>query len=194
MSTGPVVLFGPGGEPLRTAALALAQAGRPIGLATLAASQQQEFATASIANELWALGADHLHRVLDAAEPTAARAFLAELEDRFGPLAACVIDPGALPAIAFDEWSIDEWLPLARQHLAAVLAAACAAIPLLERRGGGTLLLARHPLPAGAAAAVLHAALGALPGALAAEYAGRPLRFAAVEASRLSAEPLAALG
>lgn len=193
MTRGPVALFGPGGEPLRSAALALAEAGRPIGLATLAAEQQQEFATASIANELWVLGADHLHRVIDAAEPAAAEAFLAELEDRFGPLAACVLDPGPLPAIAFDEWSLDEWLAVARRQLAAVLAAARAAIPLLERRGGGALLLVRHPPPPGAAAAVLDAALGTLPGALAAEYAGRPLHFAAAGASHLPAALLAAL-
>jgi NADP-dependent 3-hydroxy acid dehydrogenase YdfG len=193
VSAGPVALFGPGGEPLRAAALALAEAGRPIGLATLASLQQQEFATASIANELWVLGADHLHRVIDAAEPAAAEAFLAELEDRFGPLAACLIDPGPLPAIAFDEWSLDEWLPLTRRQLAAVLAAARAAIPLLERRGGGAVLIARHPAPAGASAAVVDAALAALPGALAAEYAGRPLRFAAAGASGLPADLLAAL-
>jgi 3-oxoacyl-[acyl-carrier protein] reductase len=193
VSAGPVALFGPGGATLRAAALALAEAGRPIGLATLAPVQAQEFATASVANELWALGADHLHRVLDAADPAAASAFLAELEDRFGPLAGCLVDPGPVPDILFDEFSPDEWLPAARERLAATIVAIRAAAPLLERRGGGPIVLARHPAPATAAGAALHAGIEALPAALAAELAGRPLRAATVEAGPAAGQALLTL-
>ncbi|GIW13655.1 MAG: hypothetical protein KatS3mg062_1094 [Tepidiforma sp.] len=193
MSAGPIALFGPGGEPLRGLALALAEAGHPLGLATLAPVQAEEFATASIANELWVLGEDHLHRVLDAADPAAASAFLAELEDRFGPLAAVVVDPGPLPDIPFDEFSPDEWLPAARARLAAPLVALHAAAPLLERRGGGTAALIRRQPPRAAAGAVLAAALDALPQALAAELAGRQLRTVALDVSTGPVELLSAL-
>lgn len=179
----PVALVGPGGPPLRALALALAEVGRPIGLATLAPAQAHEFATASIANELWALGADHLHRVLDAADPAALGAFLAELEDRFGPLAALAVDPGPLPDIPFDEFSIDEWLPLAHERLGAALVAIRCAAPLLERAGGGPVAIVRHPAPATAAPALIDAALAQLPAALEAELAGRPLRLAALDAA-----------
>ncbi|WP_322818922.1 SDR family oxidoreductase [Tepidiforma sp.] len=182
MSTGPVALFGPGGETLRAAALALSEQGRPIGLSTLAPQPAQEFATASIANELWALGASHLHRVLDAADPAATSAYLAELEDRYGPLVACFVDPGPSPEIPFDEFSPDEWLPALRQRLAATLVVLRAAAPLIERRGGGPILLAHHPAPTTTAGAMLHAALDALPAALATELTGRPLRIQALQA------------
>lgn len=187
---GPVALFGPGGEALRSAALAAAEAARPVLLATIAPTRDQEFATASIANELWALGAEHLHRVVDAADPAATAALLAELEDRHGPLAACLIVPGQPPAIPFDEFSIDEWLPAARDTLGAALVIARAAAPLLERRGGGTLLIldpADPPaqLPATAASALLVHAIAALPGLLAAELSGRPVQVLGTSAATL---------
>ncbi len=191
---GPVALFGPRGEPLRAAALAAAEAGHPLLLSTLAPGRDQEFATASIANELWALGAEHLHRIVDAADPVAVAALLAETEDRFGPLAACLITPGEPPAIPFDEFSIDEWLPATRASLGATLVIARAAAPLLERRGGGTLLIGEPAAePAAAASAILARALASLPGLLAAELAGRPLRVVAAPTPALADALRAAL-
>jgi NAD(P)-dependent dehydrogenase (short-subunit alcohol dehydrogenase family) len=179
---GSVVLFGRGGDVLRAVTLAVAGAGRPIGLATITTASDDEFATASIANELWVLGVDHLHRVLDSADPVAVTGFLAEVEDCLGPLGACIIDPGPIPPIPFDGFSIDEWLPLARVHLQAALVIARAATPLLERRGGGTFVLVQHPQPGTAATCALWAALQSLPAALEAEHRGRPLRFRMLEA------------
>lgn len=180
-SPDAIACFTPGGPAARALVLALAGAGHRIGLATLTAARDEEFATASIANELWALGTHHLHRPLPAAaDPAAVAAFAAELDDRLGPVRACLIHPGPLPPVPFDEFSLDEWQPLLARHLAAPLVIAHALAPIIERNGGGPIIFAVPPAPDAGPAGALRAALAALPAALAAATAGRPLRFAAI--------------
>ena len=75
-------------------AVALAEAGADLALGTVSVAQVEEFSTASIANEVWAIGREQFNSVLDASDPAAAAAFAAEVCDRLGRCDAVVIAPG----------------------------------------------------------------------------------------------------
>ena len=71
-----------GSDGDRAIAMALAEAGADIAIGTLQLSQ--EFAVASIANEVWAVGRQQFSTVLDAENAVALAAFAAETADRLG--------------------------------------------------------------------------------------------------------------
>ena len=130
-----------GSEEDRAIAVALAEAGANLALGTITKSQQEEFSTASIANEVWAIGREQFNRVLEAADPAAAASFAAEVVDTLGRCDGVVIAPGLPPAIPFDELSRDEWEPEATEHFTGPLFAAQAFWRVLDRAGGGTIVL-----------------------------------------------------
>lgn len=130
-----------GSEADRAIAVALAESGANLAVGTVTRAQSEEFSTASIANEVWAIGREQFNRVMDAADPAEAASFAAEVVDTLGRCDAVVIAPGLPAAIEFDELSRDEWEPLATAHLTGPLFAAQAFWRVLDRAGGGTIVL-----------------------------------------------------
>lgn len=130
-----------GSDADRAIAVALAEAGADVALATISRTQSEEFSTASIANELWAIGREQFNTPTDAANPVDAASFSEEVCDRLGRCDAVVIAPGATPSVDFDELSRDEWDPMVQGGLSAPLIAAQAFSRVIERGGGGTVIL-----------------------------------------------------
>ncbi len=94
--------MGTGSARDRAIAVTLAEAGADIAVATEDALAAQEFATASIANEVWAIGREQFSAVLDASDGAEFAAFLREVRRRLGRLDA-VVSPAALAGLVPDE-------------------------------------------------------------------------------------------
>jgi len=166
-----------GSEGDRAIAVALAEAGADIALGTVSAAQGEEFATASIANEVWAIGREQFNTVLDSADPSAVAAFAAEVQDRLGRCDALVIAPGLPPAVDYDELSRDEWDAMASGGLTAPLLAAQAFGRVLERSGGGRIVFVVESAPFGdVAAGVLSEGQRAMAAYIGMAWEGRPVR------------------
>jgi NADP-dependent 3-hydroxy acid dehydrogenase YdfG len=176
--TGKVVaLICRGSEADRAIAVALAEAGADLALGTISKARDEEFSTASIANEVWAIGREQFNSVIDAADPAAAAAFAAEVSDRLGRCAAVVIAPGPVPQIDFDELSRDEWDEIALGGLTAPMVAAQAFGRVIERAGGGAVILVADAAEHGdVGAAVVAEGLRAMAANMGIAWAGRPLR------------------
>ncbi len=157
-----------GSEEDRAIAVQLAEAGVDLAIGTITRAGDEEFATASIANEVWAIGREQINSVLDSADPTAAAAFAAQVCDRLGSCSAVVIAPGAPPVVAFDELSRDEWDEMELGGLTAPLVLTRAFATVLERGGGGTVVLVNEAAPhldvAGSVLSEARRALGAFAG------------------------------
>lgn len=102
-----VAIICPGSDDDRAAAVALAEAGADLAIATLAPTQQQEFATASIANEVWAIGREQFSHVLDASDPADVTRFAEVVVERLSrcdelvvSLPAAELAPGIAEAFA----------------------------------------------------------------------------------------------
>jgi NAD(P)-dependent dehydrogenase (short-subunit alcohol dehydrogenase family) len=162
-----------GSEADRAIAVALAEAGANVALGTVTRAQDEEFATASIANEIWAMGREQFNRVLDAADPAAAAAFAAEVCDRLGRCDGLVLAPGPLPEIPFDELSRDEWDPVVAQTLTAWLFSAQAFARVIERGGGGVMVIAIDPGDQSPSSQALDAALAGATAGLRVAHAAR---------------------
>lgn len=88
-------LIAHGTDSDRAIAVALAEAGADVAIATEWPEQSQEFATASIANEIWAIGREQFSHVLDAANTGQVEAYAREVVARLGRCdALVVIEPG----------------------------------------------------------------------------------------------------
>lgn len=162
-----------GSDADRAIAVALAEAGANVALGTVTRTQDEEFSTASIANELWALGREQFNRVLDAADAADAAAFAAEVCDRLGRCDAMVLAPGPIPEIPFDELSRDEWDPLLTRTLTAWLFAAQAFARVIERDGGGVMVIAVEPGDQSPSSQALDAALAGATAGLRVAHAAR---------------------
>jgi NAD(P)-dependent dehydrogenase (short-subunit alcohol dehydrogenase family) len=89
---GKVVAMIGHGAPLdRAIAVCLAEAGADVAIATEQPGQEQEFATASIANEIWAIGREQFSYVLDAANGAAVAGYGADVVARLGRCDALVL-------------------------------------------------------------------------------------------------------
>lgn len=135
-----VALVCRGSDTDRAIAVALAEAGADVALGTVTRAQVEEFATASIANELWAIGREQFNTVTSASDPVDAASFAEEVCDRLGRCDALVIAPGSVALVDFDELSRDEWEPMLETNLTAPLVLAQAFSRVLERGGGGTVV------------------------------------------------------
>lgn len=95
-----IALIARGSERDRAIAVALAEAGADIAIASQESIQEQEFATASIANEVWAIGRDQFSHVMDASDADAVDAYVAEARRRFGRLDVLVLADAADAVVA----------------------------------------------------------------------------------------------
>lgn len=90
--SGKVVAIIAHGSPFdRAIAVALAQAGADVAIATWSPERDEEFATASVANEVWAMGREQFSYVLDASCETGLAAFGAETVARLGGCDALIL-------------------------------------------------------------------------------------------------------
>lgn len=96
LANSVAALIAHGSDLDRAIAVALAEAGADVAIATESPEQQQEFATASVANEIWAIGREQFSHVLDAANTHQVEAYAREVVARLGRCdALVVIEPGA---------------------------------------------------------------------------------------------------
>jgi NAD(P)-dependent dehydrogenase (short-subunit alcohol dehydrogenase family) len=154
-----VALIGEGSDLDRALAIACAEAGANLALATTNRSPAQEFAMNSIANEAWAIGREQFVTLVDASDASAVIAFAEETWDRYGRCDA-LIAAHHLPATApLDELSPDEWDAALATNLTAPFLAAHAFGILMDRSGGGTLIFV-SPVVTGADASYLAARAG----------------------------------
>jgi NAD(P)-dependent dehydrogenase (short-subunit alcohol dehydrogenase family) len=174
MVTKVAAILATGTAADRAIAVGLAEAGLDIAIATLEKSQEQEFATASIANEVWAVGREQFSSVIDATDPTALAAFAAETADRLGRCDLLVVRPTGTFDSPPDEISPDEWAHALLFGLTVPFLAAHAFAPVIERSGGGSILfLAPEDAGDSVVAAVAAAGRLELAGRLNAAFAGR---------------------
>ena len=152
-----VALIGAGSDRDRALRAPQADDGVRFALATMDRSQAQEFAVNSIANELWALGAEQFVRLMDAADPTAVAAFADEVWDQYGRCDVLICAHDLASDVDFDELSFDEWEPLIRANLSGPFLALQSFGRLMERAHGGRIVLVENT---GTAAACVAANLG----------------------------------
>lgn len=195
-ATGPVVaLLCRGSEGDRAIAMALAGAGFRLAIGTVTRSKEEEFATASIANEVWAVGGEPMHRVVDGIDPVAASTFAAEVCDSLGRCDAAIIATGPCAAVDFNELSRDEWVPMAAGNLTAPLMVAQAFGRVLEREGRGSLLFVTDAVQAdNVPGRVISAGIGALAESLGEAWAGRGLQVSVMDRAGAPDDLLRALG
>ena len=166
-----------GGDADRAIAVALAEAGANLSLGTITSAKDEEFATASISNEVWAIGREQFNTILDATDPAAAAAFAAEVVDRLGRCDALVVAPGATPMVEFDELSRDEWDAISASSLTAPLVVSHAFAPVIERGGGGTIIFVVDAAPHGdVAGSVVTEGLRAMAANMGIAWSDRSLR------------------
>ncbi len=139
---GKVVALVGRGTPLdRSLAVAFAEGGASIALATVSMEKDEEFAVNSIANEIWSIGREHLVRLMTAWEPTAAASFADECFDRFGRCDVLVINSGILSEAPLEELSGDEWDHTVRTTMTAPFLLGHAFGRLMVREGGGLVVV-----------------------------------------------------
>lgn len=136
-----VAIIGAGSDRDRAFAVACAEAGADVALATQAAETAQEFAMNSIANEVWAIGRQQFVRAMDAADATAVMSFADEVWDRMHRCDALIAAHDLRTDAPADELSPDEWELAIRVNLTAPFLAAQAFGRLMEREHGGVVLL-----------------------------------------------------
>jgi 3-oxoacyl-[acyl-carrier protein] reductase len=163
--SGQVVVVVGDGSPLhRAVAVTAAEAGADIALAT--ARPDQEFAVASIANEVWAVGREQIVRAIDALDPVAVAAFAEEVDDRFRRVDALVVVPALSDLDAIGEVSKEAWEHALAQGLTIPFLAAQAFGRAMERAGGGQIIFVTPAPPFDVSAATGAAGLGGLASAI----------------------------
>lgn len=179
----------------RAIAVALAEAGFDVAIATLERTTDQEFATASIANEIWAIGRENFSAVVDAGDSTSLAAFAAETADRLGRCDLLAVRAGGAVIAPAEELSSDEWEPAIRAGLTVPFLAAHAFAPVIERDGGGLIAFLEPAAAAGSLVAdVTKAGRRELAARLTAAFASRSLRVVELESDDPAALIAAALG
>lgn len=88
-------LIARGDDTDRAIAVAFAEAGASVAIGTVDQVQAEEFATASIANEVWAIGRPQFSFPLDAANASHVEAFANEVVLRLGRCDGLVLGLGA---------------------------------------------------------------------------------------------------
>lgn len=134
-------VIGCGRDVERAIAVGLAEAGAGIALATVDRSQEQDFGTNSIANEIWSIGREHFVRVMDALDPTEVTAFADEVWDRLGRCDLLVVNYDLVTTAPLLELSADEWEHDLRFNLTGPFLAAQAFGRLMARQGSGRIAL-----------------------------------------------------
>lgn len=194
-----VALIAGAGQPLgRTLALALAQLGAAVVLASTTRATQEVFAVNSAANELWALERRHLVLTMDYQEPASIAAALQQALSRFGRF-DLLITLTALPSEprAFLDLPASDWQRAMNAELTGVALTCHAAGQAMLDRGQGSILTVVSAAARGrggaAAAAAGQAGVLALSRSLAEEWRGNLSVNAAIASEGANADALVAL-
>ena len=156
-----IAAIGGGDAHHRAVAVAAAEAGASVALATFNAIPDQEFPVNSIANEVWAVGRDHFAEVIEASDPEQMGAFAQKTWGRFGRCDAIVV-VSSLPTPGPDS-PVEEKRAFAGRHRTPLLAAQAFGQLMREQGGGAVVFVApeRDPADEKALNAALSAHLGA---------------------------------
>lgn len=156
-----IATIGGGDAHHRAVAVAAAEAGASIALATFNAIPDQEFPVNSIANEVWAIGRDHFTEVIEASDPEQMGVFAQKTWGRLGSCNAIVV-VSSLPTPAPDS-PVEEKRAFAGRHRTPLLAAQAFGQLMREQGGGAVVFVApeRDPADEKALNAALSAHLGA---------------------------------
>jgi NAD(P)-dependent dehydrogenase (short-subunit alcohol dehydrogenase family) len=191
--TGKAALVIGASNPLgRAAAVALAEAGADVGVATTTRSQREEVAANSCANEIWALNRKSFAQAIDAADEREVDSLVKRAISELGRLDILVNAQDlhfAKPAL---EISLSEWRRVIDANLTGVfLACRAAARELLKRQSGRILnissVLAERGMANGSAYCAAQAAVLNLTRALALEWARSGVTVNAVGAGWIDA-------
>ena len=156
-----VAAIGGGDDHHRAVAVAAAEAGASVALATFNTLSLQEFAVNSVANEIWAIGRDHFADVIEASDPEQMGAFTQKTWSQLGRCDAVIV-VSSLPTPSSDS-PVEEKRAFAGRHRTPLLAAQAFG-QLMREQGGGAVIFvapARDPADAKALNASLAAHLGA---------------------------------
>ena len=156
-----IAAIGGGDAHHRAVAVAAAEAGASVALATFNTLSQQEFSVSSIANEVWAIGRDHFADVIEASDPEQMGAFAQKTWRELGRCDAIVV-VSSLPTPSPDS-PVEEKRAFAGRHRTPLLAAQAFGQLMREQGGGAVVFVApeRDPADAKALNAALAAHLGA---------------------------------
>ena len=156
-----IAAIGGGDAHHRAVAVAAAEAGASVALATFNTLSQQEFSVNSIANEVWAIGRDHFADVIEASDPEQMGAFTQKTWRELGRCDAIVV-VSSLPTPSPDS-PVEEKRAFAGRHRTPLLAAQAFGQLMREQGGGAVVFVApeRDPADAKALNAALAAHLGA---------------------------------
>ncbi len=156
-----IAAIGGGDAHHRAVALAAAEAGASVALATFNVIPAQEFSVNSVANEIWAIGRDHFADVIEASDPEQMGAFAQKAWRELGRCDAIVV-VSSLPTPSPDS-PVEEKRAFAGRHRTPLLAAQAFGQLMREQGGGAVVFVApeRDPADAKALNAALAAHLGA---------------------------------
>jgi NAD(P)-dependent dehydrogenase (short-subunit alcohol dehydrogenase family) len=190
---GKVALVIGASNPLgRAAAVALADAGADVGVATTTRSSREEVAANSCANEIWALNRKGFAAAIDVADESDIETLVERAVSEFGRLDILVNAPDLHFAKPLLEISLAEWRRLIDVNLAGVfLACRAAGREMLNREGGHIVnissVLAERGMANGSAYCAAQAGVLNMTRALALEWARSGVTVNAVGAGWIDA-------
>lgn len=174
---GRVALVIGAGDPLgRAAAVALAEAGADVAVASLRAGTQELVRVNSVSNEVWSLGRGNVAITLDATDENSVDAAIARTTGELGGL-DILVNAADLPVAApIDELSTDDWHAVWAANLLAPALTSRAAARVMKMHGYGRIINLASVLAARGVAntssyAAAHAGLLAITRSLSQEWA-----------------------
>ncbi len=174
---GRVALVVGVGDPLgRAAAVALAEAGADVAVATLRAGPQEVVRVNSVANEIWSLGRGNTAITLDGSNENSVDAAIARTTSELGRL-DILVNAADLPVAApLDELSPEDWHAILAANLLAPALTSRAAARVMKTNGYGRIInlvsvLAARGVANTSAYAAAHAGVLALSRSLSQEWA-----------------------
>ena len=174
---GRVALVVGAGDPLgRAAAVALAEAGADVAVASLRAGPQEVVRVNSVANEIWSLGRANVAITLDASDANSVDAAVARTSSELGRL-DILVNAADLPVAApLEELTREDWHAILDANLLAPAMTARAAARVMTINGYGRIInlvsvLAARGVANTSSYAAAHAGVLALTRALSQEWA-----------------------
>ncbi|MXY88887.1 MAG: hypothetical protein F4Y92_08530, partial [Dehalococcoidia bacterium] len=141
-----IATIGGGDAHHRAVAVAVAEAGASVALATFNAIPDQEFSVNSIANEVWALGRDHFADVIEASDPEQMGAFTQKTWSQLGRCDAIIVVSSLLTPSP--DSPVEEKRAFAGRHRTPLLAAQAFGQLMREQGGGAVVFVAPERDPA----------------------------------------------
>ncbi len=165
------------GDPLgRASAVALAEAGADVAVASLRAGPQEVVRVNSVANEIWSLGRANTAITLDATDANSVDAAVARASSELGRL-DILVNAADLPVAApLDELTPDDWHAILAANLLAPAMTSRSAARVMKVNGYGRIInlvsvLAARGVANTSSYAAAHAGVLALTRALSQEWA-----------------------